>query len=310
MARYLATHTDWDLWGTTYRPDETVPGIEASRAVQVDLRDPAQAQEIIGRVRPDLIFHLAGQTYVPESWTDPWATIETNVRMQLNLLEAVTAASPHARVIAITSNEVYGSVPDERLPVDESAPLAPANPYATSKAAQDLLAAQYGRSPGLDVVRVRPFNHIGPGQDGRFVTSSIARQVAESEAGIREPVLRVGDTSAQRDFTDVRDVVAGYYLAATRGSSGAVYNLGSGVSQPISRIVEFMQQASTVPLRVEHDKALMRSTDARRTLCDASAARESLGWEPRISFDESLTDILNDWRARVISVNRTSGRSH
>lgn len=299
LARYLRAHTDWELWGTTFRPDEIVAGIETPKAIAVDLRDPGQARDIVARVRPRYVFHLAGQTYVPESWADPWATIETNVRMQLNILEAVNAGAPAARLVAVISNEVYGAVPPERLPVDESEPLAPSNPYATSKAAQDLLAGQYGRSPGLDIVRVRPFNHIGPGQDGRFVAASIARQVAESEAGLREPVLLIGDTSAERDFSDVRDIVAGYYLAATRGAAGDVFNLGSGVSHRIGHIVEFMTSSSTVAMRVEEDATRMRASDIPRTLCDNRRAQEKLGWAPQITFEQSLADILNDWRARV-----------
>jgi GDP-4-dehydro-6-deoxy-D-mannose reductase len=219
--------------------------------------------------------------------------------MQLNILEAVARETPKARVVAVTSNEVYGAVPPDRLPVDETAALSPSNPYATSKAAQDLLAAQYSRSPGLDVVRIRPFNHIGPGQDARFVAASFARQIAQIEAGAAEPVLRVGDTSAQRDFTDVRDIVRGYYLAATRGLRGAVYNLGSGVAHPIARIVEFMVERCAVPVRVEEDPERMRATDAGVTLCDNRVARHDLGWSPEIPFEQSLADVLDDWRARV-----------
>ncbi len=235
--------------------------------------------------------------------SDPWATFETNVRMQLNVLEALveleSRTSNRRRLVAITSNDVYGLVPPEKQPVDETAPLAPINPYASSKAAQDLLAGQYAESHGLDVVRLRPFNHIGPRQDGRFVAADFARQVAEIEAGIRPPVIRVGDLSAERDFTDVRDMVRGYYLSSLHGAAGEVYNLGSGQSHAISEILDHYVAMSSAAIEVEVDPERLRPADVPRTLCDASKASRELGWHAEIEFGRTLTDVLDDWRARV-----------
>jgi GDP-4-dehydro-6-deoxy-D-mannose reductase len=249
------------------------------------------------------VFHLAGQAFVPEAWQDPWGSFETNVRMTLNVLEAVaaqqTASARTIRVVVVSSREVYGNPPADRLPVDETAPLAPHNPYATSKAAQDLLAGQYHLSHRLDVVRLRPFNHIGPRQDSRFVASSFARQIAEIEVGRREAVVRVGDLSVERDLCDVRDIVRGYRLAADLGPSGAVYNLGRGRSWPIGRLLDHFVARARVPVAVEADQALMRPADVARTLCDAGKARTEIGWEPAIPLEQTLDDILADWRARV-----------
>jgi GDP-4-dehydro-6-deoxy-D-mannose reductase len=308
LARHLLAITDWQLWGTVFRPEERdgrpVDGVTALAA---DLRDPGSAREAVARAAPDVVFHLAGQAFVPAAWDDPWATFETNVRMQLNLLEAL--ARRPVRVVAITSNEVYGRLPESALPVDESGPLAPLNPYATSKAAQDLVAAQYAAT-GRDIVRVRPFNHIGPGQDDRFVVASFARQLAEAEAGRREPVIRVGDLSARRDFTDVRDMVCGYALAARDGRSGEVYNLGSGVARPVREVLETLLALATVPVAVEEDPARRRPSDVPVTLCDAGKARRELGWEPVVPFEETIADTLGYWRERVRHDARQEADAH
>lgn len=304
LAEHLLASTNWQLWGTAYVEAELAGRPERPVTSEVvDLRDPQAVHDLVSRCEPDIVFHLAGQAFVPEAWSDPWATFETNVRMQLNILESLsdleTRTTNRRRLVAITSNDVYGLVPPEGQPVDESAPLAPINPYASSKAAQDLVAAQYARSHGLDVVRIRPFNHIGPRQDGRFVAADFARQVAEIEAGTRPPIMRVGDLTAERDFTDVRDMVKGYYLAALHGRGGEVYNLGSGTSHPIREILDHYVALSSAAIEVEVDPERLRPSDVPRTLCDAGKAARELGWKAEIPFEETLTDVLADWRARI-----------
>jgi GDP-4-dehydro-6-deoxy-D-mannose reductase len=220
--------------------------------------------------------------------------------MQLNLLEALASqgvAGRRVRVVAVTSQDVYG--PDAPLPTSESAPLAPASAYGVSKAAQDLLAGQYAAAQGLDIVRARPFNHIGPRQDGRFVVASFARQVAEIEAGLRPPLVEVGDLSAERDFTDVRDIVRAYRLLAERGRSGEVYNLGSGESHPILEVLDRLLTLARTAVEVRRDPERLRTSDTPRTLCDAEKAARELGWRPEIPFGQSLADILEDARAAV-----------
>lgn len=316
LAQEILAATDWRVWGTVLPGQVPAQGgnllhgqalahsdRESSvEPVPADLRDPAATRAVVQAVAPDMVFHLAGQAFVPAAWADPWATFETNVRMQLNLLEAVAglvAAGQPVRVVTVISNEIYGRVPVESLPTDERWPLAPANPYATSKAAQDLVAGQYVHSHQLDVVRVRPFNHIGPHQDPRFVLPSFARQIAEIEAGLRPPVLQVGNLDAERDFTDVRDIVRGYRLAAEHGRAGEAYNLGSGRARPIRAIVDTLLARASTAIAVTPDPERMRPSDVPRTECDAGKARRELGWQPEISFEQTVADVLDEWRARV-----------
>ncbi|MFN2251553.1 MAG: GDP-mannose 4,6-dehydratase [Anaerolineae bacterium] len=299
LADHLLAETDWEIWGSVYPPGHVPRESDRVHEVVADLRDAGASSGLVEGARPDIVFHLAGQASVRDAWEEPWDTFETNVRMQLNLHQAVAEHVPDARVVVIVSNEVYGSPPAGMLPTDESAPLAPRNPYAASKVAQDMLAQVYGHTNGADVVRVRPFAHIGPGQDDRFVAASFARQVAEIEAGLREPVVRVGNLDARRDFTDVRDTVRGYRLVAEKGASSEVYNLGTGSAHAVREILDHYIAASTADVAVVIDPDRMRPADVPLTMCDAGKARGELGWEPAIPFEQTLDDTLDWWRARV-----------
>lgn len=314
LAAELRAEGGCELWGTVYQEDEGSRARAAAfgcRLRAVDLRRPEDCLSLLREVRPDWIFHLAAQSSVAQSWQEPWPTLEANVRMQLSLLEALrdlgTAASDRAggpRLVIASSNEVYGLAP---TPTDEGAPLAPRNPYAVSKLAQELLADQCARAWGLDLVRVRPFSHIGPGQDARFVAASFARQVAEVEAGLREPVVRVGDLSARRDFSDVRDIVRGYRLAAEHGRAGRVYNLGRGEAVAVADLLQHVAARSHRPLAIEVDPERLRPADLPLTLCDASLAAAELGWRPRFTLTETLDAVLDDWRARVAATPPPAG---
>jgi GDP-4-dehydro-6-deoxy-D-mannose reductase len=260
LADHLLAETDWEVWGTVYPPGH-VP------------RTSARVHERVADLR--------------------------DVLMQINLHRAIAEHAADARVVVIVSNEVYGAPPLEQLPLDELQPMSPLNPYAASKAAQDMLAEIYGRAQDADVIRVRPFTHIGPGQDDRFVAASFARQVAEIEAGVRAPVIRVGNLDAERDFTDVRDTVRGYRLAAEVGEASSVYNLGTGQAHAVREILEHYVASASVDVTIEADPDRMRPSDVPRTLCDAGKARRDLGWAPLIAFERTLDDILDWWRARV-----------
>jgi GDP-4-dehydro-6-deoxy-D-mannose reductase len=297
LAEFLLQETDWEVWGTIHRTDHNVAHLrDQLHLVSVDLRDPEAVVHLVQQARPDRVYHLAGQSYVPASWHDPWATFEVNVRSQINLLEALLAAELTPRVLVVGSNEEYGPIRPEDLPVNETAPLRPANPYAVSKVAQDMVGLQYFLSHGLPVVRVRPFNHIGPRQREEFVASTFAKQIAEIEAGLRPPVVRVGNLEAQRDFTDVRDMVRAYYLALERGEPGEVYNLGSGEAHSIQELLEILLELSTVEVTVEQDPARMRPMDVPVSVCDATKFRTQTGWAPQIPFRESLRSVLEYWR--------------
>ncbi|MBI4499294.1 MAG: GDP-mannose 4,6-dehydratase [Chloroflexi bacterium] len=269
------------------------------RLYPADLSDQSAIHAALEDAAPDLVFHLAGQANVPRSWQDPEGTYRTNVLGQLHLLEAVAAVCPAARVLVVGSNEEYGPPRPDELPIRETNPLRPASPYAVTKAAQDLMGYQYFLGRKLQCIRVRPFNHIGPRQDDGFVAPAFARQVAEAELGLRPPVVWVGNLAAQRDFTDVRDMVRGYYLVLTRGTPGEVYNLGSGRPVSAQALLEYFLAQAKVRLQVEVDPARFRPVDVPLVACDASKARAATGWEPTLPLERTLQDILDDWRMRV-----------
>jgi GDP-4-dehydro-6-deoxy-D-mannose reductase len=300
LAEFLAAHTDLALHGTAYGPP---PRVDLARFVTlhaVDLRDPAVVRALVADLAPDYVFHLAAQAFVPQSWRDPWETLETNLRGELNVLEAVRARGA-GRVLVIGSNEEYGRARPEDLPLREDSPLRPDSPYGVSKVGQDLLGLSYYLSYSLEVVRVRPFNHIGPRQDERFVAGAFARQIALIEAGWAEPVVRVGNLDAQRDFSDVRDVVRAYWLALTRGAPGAVYNIGSGRPRTARELLDVLLAHSTRAIRVEVDAERLRPSDVPVSYCDTGALRAATGWAPEIPFEQTVGDVLEDWRGRVRS---------
>ncbi len=219
------------------------------------------------------------------------------MRAQLSLLEAIVTMGTAPTVVVVGSNEVYGK--PVRLPVDETHPFRPVTPYGVSKVAQDIMGLQYHLAFGIPVVRVRPFNHIGPRQSEGFVVADFARQVARIEAGLQEPVIRVGNLQARRDFTDVRDVVRAYYALSIQGDAGDVYNVGSGKAHTIQEILDILLAASRVPIQVEVDPARLRPSDVPEIVCDASKLRQKTGWKPAIPFEQSILDTLEEWRHRV-----------
>jgi len=225
--------------------------------------------------------------------------LENNIRLQLNILEAVVRLGSTARILVVGSSEEYGLVHPDELPVKETNPLRPTSPYAVSKVAQDMLGLQYHLSHKLFTVRVRPFNHIGPRQRLGFVAPDFARQIAEAETGLQEPVIQVGNLEPQRDFSDVRDVVRGYHAALTEGEPGEVYNLGSERARSIGELLGGLLSIASVPLKVEQDSARLRPADVSVMVSDCSRLRARTGWRTTIPFDKSLQDVLDYWRERV-----------
>jgi GDP-4-dehydro-6-deoxy-D-mannose reductase len=255
-------------------------------------------RELVDAVRPDWIFHLAAQSYVPASWREPDATLTCNIRGQVNLFEAVLAAGLSCRIQIAGSSEEYGLVGPDEVPITEDNPLRPLSPYAVSKVTQDMLAWQYHRSHGLDVVRTRGFNHTGPRRGEVFVASDFARQVARIEAGLQEPVIRVGNLEASRDFTDVRDMVRAYRLALESGVGGEVYNICSGTAITIRDMLDRLLALSPARIGVEQDPERMRPSDVMILLGSAARFRAVTGWSPEIPFARTLADLLDYWRAR------------
>jgi len=266
---------------------------------EADLRDGTAARNVIGTFSPDRIFHLAAQSFVAASWSAPAETLTTNVQCQVHLLEAVRAADLPARIQIAGSSEEYGKVRDDELPIRETNPLRPMSPYAVSKVAQDLMGFQYHESYGTWIVRTRAFNHEGPRRGEVFVTSNFAKQIALAEAGRGEPLLRVGNLEAHRDFTDVRDVVKAYWLALEHCEAGEVYNIGSGRAWKIADVAEMLIGMAKVPIGIEQDPARMRPSDVLALQADTTKFREATGWEPTIPFEQTLWDTLEYWRERV-----------
>ncbi|HET6313350.1 MAG TPA: GDP-mannose 4,6-dehydratase [Chloroflexia bacterium] len=303
VGRHLLAHllgnTDWQLYCAARSVPRNVVDSERVHWLACDLRDARQTGELVARVAPGFAFHLAAQSNVQQAFKDPEGTFVTNVVGQLNLLNALRASSPHARILVACSSEQYGLARPEDIPIDEETPFRPNNPYAVSKIAQDALAVQHFLSWGQQTIRVRAFNHIGPGQTDSFVASAFARQVARIESGLQEPVLYVGNLEAERDFTDVRDMVTAYLLAISRGEPGEVYNIGSGKTRTIQSLLDALLASSKVPVEVRQDPARMRPSDIPVLLCDASRFQQRTGWAPAILFEQTVQDILDYWREQV-----------
>jgi GDP-4-dehydro-6-deoxy-D-mannose reductase len=263
---------------------------------EVDVSDARAVDGAIAEAAPDAVVHLAARASVAESFDAAETVARVNYAGTLHVLRSVLRRTPDARVLVISSGEIYGGS-DTPVALDESAPLAPGSPYARSKAAADLLAEALSKR-GLDVVRARSFNHTGAGQNEPYVAASFARQIAEMEAGRREPVMHVGNLAAVRDFLDVRDVVEAYVhlLDRTRVPAGP-YNVASGVGHSIAELLEVLIERSAVRPRVEVDASRFRP--ARPSIGDATRLRQTTGWSPTIPFETTLGALLDDWRARV-----------
>jgi GDP-4-dehydro-6-deoxy-D-mannose reductase len=300
LAAHLQDRGDIDVCGVAHDMGYGVDHLERPVPVVIaDLRDPAVVEQLLLDVRPDHIYHLAAQAYVPTSWRSPWDTFENNVRPELNILQWMVREGLKARLLVVASNEVYGVVSPDKLPVDENTLLEPANPYGVSKVVQDLLGRQYFLSHGVDVIRARAFNHLGPRQSPQFVAANFARQIAEAEAGLREPLVRVGNLQAQRDFTDVVDVVRAYALLMEKGRSGEAYNIGSGRPRSVESLLNTLLKMSAMKVRVEQDSERMRPSDVPVIFGDISKLMKDTGWEPRVPFEESLCRVLAYWREVV-----------
>ncbi len=267
--------------------------------VETDLRDYHSVYRMLEKIKPDIIFHLAAQSFVPTSWNAPAATLETNVVGQTHLFEAVRSLSLDPVIQIACSSEEYGLVHPDETPIGENNDLRPLSTYAVSKIAQDYPGYQYFQSYGLKVVRTRGFNHTGPRRGDVFVTSNFAKQLACIKAGLAEPVIWVGNLSAMRDFTDVRDMVRAYWLAATKGKPGEAYNIATGKAIIIRDLLERLIELTDVEVEIREDPERMRPSDVEILIGDSSKFRADTGWEPEIPFDQTLRDIVEYWRQRI-----------
>jgi len=278
---------------------ESLPGADA--VLPLALLDPQSIADCINQAKPDAVLHLAAQANVPQSFADPARTWRINVNGTLMLAEALMKAAPEALLVYISSSENYGLSFESGEPLNEDAPFAPANPYAASKATADLLLGEMSRR-GLNVLRLRPANHTGPGQRDTFVVPAFARQIALIEAGRQEPLLNVGALDRWRDFLDVRDICAAYAAAIRKGPDlppGTALNISSGTPRRIGDILEALIARSGREIEVKTDQARLRPTEVVTATCDSRRAQALLGWAPEVDWERTLDDVLADWRARV-----------
>jgi len=266
---------------------------------ECDIRNYNSLRTIIGKVRPDEIYHLAAISFVPNSLKDPKLTFDTNLYGTLNIYQAVIEQKINPKILFIGSADEYGIVIDSNLPIKEEYPLQPVNPYSISKASADYLSHFYFKSYDLNIVRVRPFNHIGPRQSPEFVCSNFSKQIVEIEKGMKEPVIMVGNLEAKRDFTDVRDMVRAYWLAIQKGELGDVYNICSGKAVSIKEILDKLLSISKTNIKVKQDLNRMRSSDIPILLGNFTKFRTQTSWEQEISFEKTLRCILDYWRERL-----------
>lgn len=279
----------------------TAPNV---RVVDVDIREPDRVREVVRQSRPDCIVHLAAVSDVQQARAEPRTAWEVNLLGTMNLAQACLAHVPDCRFLHVSTSEVYGrSLAARTAPADESVLLEPANAYAASKAAADLLIGQLAQD-GLRAVRVRPFNHTGPGQGRRFVIPAFAAQIARIERGEQEPVIRVGNLDSERDFLDVRDVVEAYReLIEFAGdlTPGIILNLASGTPRHIGEALQFLLDASQVRVEVRRDEARYRQNEVAFAMGDAGRVRTLVNWAPRVPWHTTLLDTLESWRRCVTS---------
>lgn len=307
VGAYLVRHLKNDLGQdvvVTKMPREQikVDGVDMN-SIQVYDLDILQKESIVAlfrEIRPDYIYHLAAQSSVSVSWKNPALTVDVNVKGGVNILEALRELEDKPRVLFIGSGEEYGHILPGEIPIKEGNVPRPGNIYAATKVCQNMLAKIYADAYGLDVMMVRAFNHIGPNQLPLFVVADFCKQVAEIEAGNREPVMKVGNLSAKRDFTDVRDVVRAYALLMKSGCAGETYNIGSGHAIAIEDILKQILDHSSVEIRVEVDPERLRPVDVPIIEADTTKVYEATGWKPEISLEQTIRETLDYWRTKSI----------
>ena len=293
LLQRLAGRHDLVAWGRSAPAHEF---LSLARWQQVDLLDRERVRSLVGELRPTSVYHLAGSAHVAEAIADPAGAFANNVLGTHHLFDALRrSGSAGTRILLAGSAAIYGS---SDSPLTEDSPVAPTNPYAQSKLAQEQLGLRAIAEDGLGVLVARPFNHTGPRQTASYMAPTVARQIAMIERGRLEPLLRIGNTSAMRDLSDVRDVVRAYEALMQHGAPGTVYNVASGVGRSVQQILDALIARSTVPVRIDVDPARLRSGDPPMLVGDASRLTQATGWRPEIPFDRMIDDLLDYWRGQ------------
>ena len=305
LAKYLLRKSDIQVFGIKRwrSPLDNISHIlEQLHLYDCDLRDTKSMYNVMAEVKPDRIFHLAAQSYVPTSFSSPIDTMETNINGTINLLEGVRNAGIDPLIHICSSSEVYGQVKPEEIPITEENPMRPSSPYAVSKVGEDLLGYQYFVSYGMKTIRTRAFTHTGPRRGSVFAVSAFAKQVAEIEHGLRPPIIYVGNLESVRTFLDVRDICEAYWLALEKCIPGEVYNIGGNVSMKIGEMLDMLLiMSSKRKVEVEVDPKLLRPSDVTLQIPSVDKFVKQTGWQIKIPFERTLRDTLDYWRERVCS---------
>jgi len=305
LSDYIIKNKFGEIYGTYQSKTSNFSNIkhivDTLSLIKCDINTPSEISAAIKQADPDYVFHLAAKSFVPDSWKSPHETLQSNILGSLNVFEAIRNLSPETTVHVASSSEVYGMVYQDELPVKETNPLRPFSPYGVSKAAMDLLGYQYHQSYALKIIRTRAFNHTGPRRGEVFVASDWAKQIVSIEKGLHSPELYVGSLTSERDFTDVRDVVRGYWLAATKGDPGEVYNICSGKTHRMQEILDLLLSFTDKKISVKKDPSRMRPSDVKTLYGDSTKFREKTGWKPKTSLKKTMGDLIDYWRGKILS---------
>ena len=301
LAEFLI-NKGYEVFGTFYDKStfSNLNGcIDKIKIFKCDIRNYNNLKKIIEKVRPDEIYHLAAISFVPNSLRDPKLTFDTNLCGTLNLYQSIIELKINPKILFVGSADEYGIVNENDLPIKEDCTLRPINPYSISKVSADFLSYFYFKDYNLNIIRVRPFNHIGPRQSPEFVCSIFAKQIVEIEKGLKKPIIKVGNLEAKRDFTDVKDMVKAYQLAAQKGESGEVYNICSENAILIKELLDKLLKMSQRDIAVKQDLKRLRPSDVPLLKGDCSKFKRRTGWEPKIAFKKTLEDTLKYWRDKI-----------
>lgn len=297
LVRHLVNDLGYEVTVTKTEKENLVSDI--AQVVNLDILNKEQISEVLNAQRPDYIFHLAAQSSVAYSWKNPSLTIDVNVKGCVNVLDAIRDLDFKPRTLLIGSGEEYGHIREGECPITEENNSRPGNIYAATKACQNMLGKIYADAYGMDVMMVRAFNHIGPNQTPMFVVADFCKQVAEIEKGIKEPVMYVGNLTAKRDFTDVRDVVKAYALLVKEGKRGETYNVGTGHALAIQEILDTIISMSDKSIEVKIDPDRLRPVDVPIIEPDIRKINECTGWKPQILLSQTLKETLEYWRGQL-----------
>lgn len=301
LVEHLSQNANYQLTGTVFGdpPHFLTKFLSQENIISLNLLERENVFSVIQHVKPDWVFHLAALTSPEKSHHAAKQTYTNNIEAQLNLLDALLELESLPRTLIVGSAEEYGLVAPDDNPINESTPLRPTSPYAVSKIAQDFMGMQYYLTHKLPVIRVRPFNHTGERRPPTFVLPAFAKQVAEIEAGQKEPVIKVGNLEPVRDFTDVKDMVKAYELALLKGESGEVYNLGSGRPIQIKQLLDDLLELSHHDITVKTDPAKLRPVDIPKLVANSSKFTNQTGWQPETPLQVTIQRVLNYWRDEI-----------